>query len=334
MKLTVLGFFLVVLAAVAGGAIGVPLKRRSVLPIESFYLPVTITVMFALPALINTWLVPGWTSALREAAPHIGPAVLYGIAWGAGAILYGYAVTRIGLSLGCTLIMGANLICGSMVPYLKAAHPAATKDLVVLLGITGSLLGIVICGRAGYLREGSQRHRQSDWIWLSYGLCIVSGLLSSCVNLGFAASQKAVAQDAGFAGALSCLVSWTPLLFSGGVTLLAWFGGQCAVRNSWRSFLERGAMKDVGFAFLMGLFWYIATIPYGVGAYYLGRLGWSIGWAGANAISLVSVNIFGILGHEWKDASSRAFRLLLTGVSVIVLAVVTLALGNLLPNSR
>jgi hypothetical protein len=78
----------------------------------------------------------------------------------------------------------------------------------------------------------------------------------------------------------------------------------------------------------MGMLWFLAMIPYGMGAYYLGRLGTSVGWAINIAASLIIANSLGFLTGEWKAASTTARRVLFTGLAVLVGAMVLLAKGN------
>ena len=79
---------------------------------------------------------------------------------------------------------------------------------------------------------------------------------------------------------------------------------------------------------LMGVIWFVATIPYGMGAYYLGRLGTSVGWAVYMAFTLLVANIFGFMTHEWTGAPARSRKTLYAGLSVLVAAIVVLAIGN------
>jgi hypothetical protein len=84
---------------------------------------------------------------------------------------------------------------------------------------------------------------------------------------------------------------------------------------------------------LMGAIWFVATIPYGMGAYYLGRLGTSVGWAVNIAFSLVVANIFGFLTREWTGAPKRSLRTLYSGLTVLIAAIVLLAVGSSMTGS-
>ena len=79
---------------------------------------------------------------------------------------------------------------------------------------------------------------------------------------------------------------------------------------------------------LMGAIWFVATIPYGMGAYYLGRLGTSVGWAVNIASSLIVANMFGFITGEWTHASTRSTRTLYVGLVVLIGAIILLATGS------
>ena len=88
------------------------------------------------------------------------------------------------------------------------------------------------------------------------------------------------------------------------------------------------AAHDWGMGVLMGVIWFVATIPYGMGAYYLGRLGTSVGWAMNIALSLLVANIFGFITGEWNEASGRSIRRLYAGLSILLCSIVLLAAGS------
>ncbi len=80
---------------------------------------------------------------------------VFGFGWGVGAILFGYGVTMAGMSVGFATIMGINTAVGSLLPFLvkSPADLLTSGGLVILLGIAGCVAGVVVCGRAGFLRE-------------------------------------------------------------------------------------------------------------------------------------------------------------------------------------
>jgi L-rhamnose-proton symport protein (RhaT) len=329
-----LGFLLVLIAAIAGGALAVPLKKRRTFELENIYIPSTLVMMVALPLAMAAAVLPNWTQALHAAgARTVWAGAAYGFGWGIGAILFGYGVTLAGMSVGFAIIMGINTAVGSILPFVvkSRAELFTAGGGVILAGIAGCVIGVAICGKAGALREnngtegGSQR---------SFGLallvCVASGFLSACANLGFAFTSR-VGDEAlklGASPVYSTLASWMPVFWGAALALLVWFGGLQIRRGTWRKNFGPDAAYDWSMGVLMGVIWFVATIPYGMGAYYLGRLGTSVGWAVNIAFSLIVANAFGFLTREWTGAPPRALRTLFSGLIVLLGAIVLLAVGS------
>jgi len=160
-------------------------------------------------------------------------------------------------------------------------------------------------------------------------------VLSACANLGFAfTSQVGVAaQKLGASPVISGLGSWMLVYWGGFAATLLWFGGLQIRRGTWRNNFGTGALHDFGLAIWMGVLWFLAMIPYGMGAYYLGRLGTSVGWAVSIAASLIVANTLGFFTGEWKTASSRSRNVLFAALAVLIAAMVLLAKGNSMATS-
>jgi L-rhamnose-H+ transport protein len=65
-----------------------------------------------------------------------------------------------------------------------------------------------------------------------------------------------------------------------------------------------------------------------MGAYYLGRLGTTVGWVFNIAFSLLVANAVGFMTKEWKGAPKTSVKTLFLGLGILVLAMVVLAYGN------
>ncbi|MGC9197559.1 MAG: L-rhamnose/proton symporter RhaT [Acidobacteriaceae bacterium] len=334
MDSSLLGFALVFTAAVAGGALAVPLKRRRKFELENIYLPSTVVMMLILPLGMATLVMPNWLEAMHAVgAGVVLRGVAYGFGWGIGAILFGYGVTMAGMSVGFATIMGINTAVGSFLPLLlqSSAYLFTTGGCLIMVGIAGCVAGVVVCGRGGLLRERQIGFSPKDHRFgRALLVCVASGLLSSCANLGFAFTSRAgeEAQRLGASPVFSTLASWLPVFWGAAASLLFWFGGLQIWRGTWRNNIGSDAVHDWLNGALMGVIWFVATIPYGMGAYYLGRLGTSVGWAVYLAFTLLVANLFGFITHEWKGTSVKARRTLYAGLSVLLVAVFVLAIGN------
>ena len=334
MHAPVLGFVLVFIAAIAGGALALPLKKRRSFELENIYIPSTIVMMLVLPFLMAAAVLPHWTTAVHASGQEtVWAGAAYGFGWGIGSILFGYGVTLAGMSVGFAIIMGINTAVGSILPFIvkSQAQLLTPGGLVILAGIAGCVLGVAVCGRAGALRE---RHASIPGAPRRFGLallvCAASGILSSCANLGFAFTSR-VGDEAlrlGASPVFSTLANWLPVFWGATAALLLWFGMLQIRRGSWRNNTGANAAFDWMNGIWMGVIWFVATIPYGMGAYYLGRLGTSVGWAVNIAFSLVVANVFGFMTKEWTGAPRPALRTLYSGLSILLVAIVLLAIGS------
>ncbi len=328
------GFALVFVAAVAGGALAVPLKKRQVFELENIYIPSTFIMMLFLPLLMALLVLPHWTEAIRAAgAATVWAGAAYGFGWGIGAILFGYGVTLAGMSVGFAIIMGINTAVGSILPFVvKARGQLLTPGgVVILAGIAGCVIGVAVCGRAGALREYKKDLAdQPRGFGVAVLICVASGVLSSCANLGFAFTGKVGSEaiQLGASPVFSTLASWLPVFWGAAAALFLWFGGLQLKRGTWRKNIGTGAAHDWVMGLVMGAIWFVATIPYGMGAYYLGRLGTSAGWALNIAFSLLVANVFGFATGEWKDAPRRSLRTLYSGLGILMAAIALLAAGT------
>ena len=329
-----LGFAFVFLAAVAGGALAVPLKKRRIFELENTYIPCTFVMMLLLPLLMAWLVLPHWARAIQLAGAHtLLAGAAYGFGWGVGAILFGYGVTLAGMSVGFAIIMGINTAVGSILPFIVTARSQllTSGGAVILAGIAGCIIGVGICGRAGALRERQKRtSEQPGRFGVAALICVASGVLSACANLGFAFTSKVGAEaiSLGAKPVFSTLASWLPVFWGAAVALFLWFGALQIKRGTWRKNVGAGAGHDWAMGLLMGAIWFAGTIPYGMGSYYLGTLGTSAGWAMNIAFSLLVANVFGFTTGEWTGAPRPSLRTLFSGLGILILAIALLAAGT------
>jgi L-rhamnose-H+ transport protein len=304
--------------------------------------------LFALviiPFIVVKLILPAWSSAVRAAgAATVLTAMAFGFLWGWGAVTFALGITAVGLSIGYATIMGVNTAFGSIIPMVRKWHEApGNAKAVILAGIALCILGVGVCGQAGILRDraaklppGSAANPQSQGglptrafiIGLSW--CLLSGLLSACANLGFDFADR-VAQEAERLGA-------RPLSASIGRWITVYWGGYSAIflgsayamikKGTWRNYVAPGSGRDLVFAVALGCLHFLAQIPYGMGATFLGTLGTTVGWAVNVALSLLVANGFGFFTGEWKSAPRASMKVLSVGLGTLVFAMLVLALGN------
>jgi hypothetical protein len=88
------------------------------------------------------------------------------------------------------------------------------------------------------------------------------------------------------------------------------------------------ALRDFLVSSSMGVVHFMAQIPYGIGAFYLGRLGTTIGWGANIGMALIVASGLGFLTGEWKGASKKTSHMLYYAIAILIGAIVVLASAN------
>jgi hypothetical protein len=163
-------------------------------------------------------------------------------------------------------------------------------------------------------------------------MCILSGVISSGANLGYDRADTIEQAMTAVSGTdltwKVTLVRWMPMYWGGITALLIFMGGAMAINGTWRNYLSPGSGRDFAISSSMGGVHFLAQIPYGIGAYYLGKLGTTVGWGLNIGMALMVATALGFLQGEWTGASRRALRTLQAAIAILIAAIAMLAYAN------
>jgi L-rhamnose-H+ transport protein len=89
-------------------------------------------------------------------------------------------------------------------------------------------------------------------------------------------------------------------------------------------------VKPVNFfrSCLMGLLWFLCIALYGAGASNLGKLGTTIAWMVLMAFTSIVGNLWGFFTGEWDKAPQKAINKMKTGLVILLLSVVLVAISK------
>jgi L-rhamnose-H+ transport protein len=260
---------------------------------------------------------------------------LFGVGWGIGSLTFGLGVARLGMALGFTIIIGLAATAGALIPMVVLAPEklAQPQGLMTLASLALVLVGLALGSWGGKLREPAQKATddvpQSSFA-AGLAICIASGLLSSCANLGFTFGSEYVrrAIEQGAAESMAGNSLWAPLT----LPLFICSGGYCVWlmrKNKTGGLLVlKGTRHYWALATLMGFMWIGGFAIYAPGARLLGSLGTSVGWAVMMSTMVITANILGFITGEWKGASRKAFSLAVAGVAFLILAIGVVGYAN------
>lgn len=280
----------------------------------------------------------------------------FGVLWGIGGLTYGLGVRYLGVSLGSSIILGLCSVFGALIPSIYYNfEPKAGKDSfsdminsqwgqMVLLGLLVCVLGIIICGKAGGMKEkdliaeGKTDPSNKEYkLGLGLILSIVSGILSACFAFGIDAGKDMAHQaneiwkgthpnEGEFL--FQNNVTYILILWGGLTTNLIW----CMILNfrnkTFKDYTNKNTplLTNYAFSALAGTTWFLQFFFYGMGESKLGNGASS--WILHMAFIILVANIWGLVLKEWTSVKRKTLRTVILGITMIILSIVIVGYGN------
>ncbi len=326
------GLLLILVAGFLQGTFMLPIKYAQRWEWENTWLGFSLSGYLVFPWLVALLTVPNLKEVFAGTSGlTIVRTLLWGLGWGLGGLLFGLGVKYVGLALGFAIVIGLTAGIGTLIPLLvlSQVNPTSPQGLLVMAGVVVALVGISVCAWAGKLREtasvkdptaSDSTPKRSYALGLS--LCILSGILCPCGNLGFAFGSEITAAAARLGTAaqyatypLWALLTLPPFICSGVFCLYLLVRKQTS-----RRFLLPGTGWNYALAASMGAMWLGGMLLYGMGANRLGSLGTSIGWAIVMSLMVIVANLWGLMTGEWHGVGRKPLRIMGIGVTLLVIA--------------
>jgi L-rhamnose-H+ transport protein len=353
----IFGVFFHFIGGFASGSFYIPYKKIKGWAWESYWIVGGIFSWFIVPPLAAWLTIPGFADIISHTEGSVlGWTYLMGLLWGIGGLTYGLGVRYLGVSLGSTIILGLCSVFGALIPSLYYdIFPKTGKDTftmmlhanwgqMVLLGILLCVAGIMICGKAGMIKEkelsadGAIAQENKDYRFgLGIVVAIVSGVLSACFNFGIEAGKSMAdtanqlwqaAHPAQGNFLFQNNVTYIVILWGGLTTNFIWCMVLNARNKTFDNYTDKKTplLKNYLFAALAGTTWFLQFFFYGMGESKMGNGASS--WILHMAFIILIANMWGLVLKEWKGVSKKAFVTVITGIAVIILSVLVVGYGN------
>jgi L-rhamnose-H+ transport protein len=219
--------------------------------------------------------------------------------------------------------------------------------LIVLLGLIVCIVGIILCGRAGVMKERELKTDSTDphgtvpkteyKFGLGLFVSIVSGVLSACFNFGIEAG-KSMADTANQIWK-STHPGQGEFLFQNNVTYIVILWGGLTTNFIWCMILNKRnktfgdytnkktpLVSNYLFSALAGTTWFLQFFFYGMGESKMGNGASS--WILHMAFIILIANIWGIVLKEWKGVKAKTRATIFAGIITIIIAVLIVGYGN------
>lgn len=340
----------------ASGSFYTPYKKVKGWSWETFWIIGGLFSWLIVPPVAAYLTIPDFAEIISASSYSVLKwTFIMGVLWGIGGFTYGLGVRYLGVSLGSSIILGLCSVFGAIIPSIYYKYnPAEGKDTIttllneswgqfVLAGLLVCVIGIVICGKAGMMKDkelgGQELNKQDFHIGKGLAVAIISGVLSACFSFGIEAgsSMATVANDqwmAAHPGQGEFLfrnnVIYIVLLWGGLTTNLI----GCLVLNfKNKSFVEytdskKPLLKNYLLCAVAGTMWFLQFFFYGMGESKMGNGASS--WILHMAFIILVANLWGILLKEWKGVSKKTTTTIAVGILIILLSVLIVGYGNAL----
>jgi L-rhamnose-H+ transport protein len=332
-----LGLAVVLFAGILQGTFILPMSYTREWKWEHNWFIFSLLGMLLLNAAVGFATIPVLFS-IYAATPHSTLLILsaLGLGWGAGAILFGLGMERLGMSLGYPIIMGLIAVLGGLIPFVLF-HPRdllSRRGCIYLLGTILAIAGIIVCSSAAARRD---RERSSSATSAPTGLltglliAVSAGILSSLPNLGISMSAKLTNAGAslGIPPARAGNAVWVLFFGMGFVANGAYCLWQMQRRAQLAALFRHATPRNIALIFSMAAMWIGSFYIYGMGTSLLGPTGTVLAWPLFICTSILVGNFWGIRAGEWTSSAPSARRTLRAGMAILLLSVIVIALVNL-----
>ncbi len=341
----ILGVVLHAIGGFAAGSFYAPLKKVQRWSWESSWMVMGVAAWILAPWVVALLTTPKLTQVLAESdGSALFWTYFFGVLWGIGGLTYGLSVRYLGMALGCSVALAFCMVFGAIIPVIHAGKLgqmfSKPSGQCVLLGVVVCLLGIAVCGWAGYRKESEVPTEEVAGrefkLGTGFAVATFAGILSSCMSFAFTAG-KPIAE-------LSEKLDTDPLYKNNAVLIVVLIGGfttnsiWCLVQNyrnkSFGDYVSSTSGRQI-FNYVLstvaGIVWYLQFFFYGMGASELGKLEGDYeasSWAIHMAFIIVFSNLWGVVFREWRGSSGKTKAMVWAGILILIASTIVIAYGR------
>jgi len=332
----VAGILLIALGSIGAASFYVPFKRVKEWAWESYWIVQGLVAWIIAPWVFALITVPrGEIFSIIASAPMTSKlwAIFFGILWGVGGLTFGLTVRYLGIALGQSIALGLCAAFGTLLPPVIMGENlfSSREGILIIIGVSICVLGIVIIGYAGALKNKGLSPEEKLAAIKEFALkkgiiiAILSGVMSACFNFGFQAGKPI--EEAALAHGVNPLFQKNPslifILLGGFITNFIY----CMFLNIKNKTLGDYSnvslpvlFNNLFFCTLAGLLWFLQFQFFGMGSSKLPAEMSIFGWSILMALNISISNIWGILLKEWKGCNAKTLLVLWSGIIILILS--------------
>ncbi|WP_207492326.1 L-rhamnose/proton symporter RhaT [Aridibaculum aurantiacum] len=311
---------------------------------QTYWLAQAFICWLLLPIVVALITIPNIAQVLSEAPTSaMVRSFALGAAYGVGGTAFGLAIRYLGFSLTYAISVGISCVLGTLLPpFIRGELNTIVSRYGaewIMYGIAIGVLGIILCGSAGRLKEKDISNQQDDTSFSfakGLPLSIMAGVLSAFY--GFALDQGQPIADVAAKYGAGNLQGNVIYIFSNTgafITTLIYCLYLHKKHRTAHEYTSVGGGKqrlltfNYALAILTGFLWYGQFFFYGLGHVRMGTYQFS-SWAIHMIMLVLFSAVAGLLMREWSRVQKRTAFVLALALLVLIAAVLTLTYGNYL----
>lgn len=314
---------------------------------QTYWLAQASVCWVVLPLLVAWWTIPNLGQVLRTApAGAMLSTFVLGMVYGIGGTAFGVAIRYIGYSLTYAIAIGISCVLGTLTGPILSGSLASILNKPgsgwVMSGVFVGLVGTLVCGWAGRLKETELQRGTRDGsrpFALGKGLllCCIAGVLSAVYGIAVNDAGGPIAATAAELGAGHWQTNAVYIFSNTGAFITTAVYCLMLIRSE-RTAGEFRQAGEVGrgalsvnylMAFLTGCMWYGQFLFYGLAHVRMGEFKFS-SWAIHMLMLILFSSLAGIVLREWHGRSVRTKGTMMAALLILIAAIVALTYGNFL----
>ncbi len=243
-----------------------------------------------------------------------------------------FIINHIGYSLTYTLAIGISAVLGTIFPLMIFGGLGDFFNKpgggIVLAGMLLSMLGVIICGWAGFRKEkdlnalnvGKIRFNMTVGLLLTIAAGVLSGFFNLSLEYGKPIADMAAKNGAGYYEGNAKMIVSTSGCF---VVNLIWFLISGFRNGTLKEFLSQNGISGTMiirnwlWSALAGSLWCFQFFFYGLGHVKMGNIQFA-SWVLHMSMLIFFSYIVGVLMKEWKSVRIKTYLILIAGLLTLM----------------
>jgi len=327
------GALICALGGVAGATFALPFRRIKTKSYETYWLVYAVFGLVVFPLFLAGLTCPRLFDIIGSApTATLWRCIGFGALWGLGGLTWGLMIRYLGIGLGLAIGCGLCSATGTLIPPIVTGHAAdlvANKAAIITLAsVFVSLLGIVLVGLAGKLKEGELDEEAKKKAVAEFDfkkgmvVAVFSGVASAGMNFGLqsGAALEAAANDAGTAANWVGMPVLVVVLWGGFAVNAAWCFWQNVKNRTFGEYVASRSSAVLLWAALAGVIWACQFACQKVGEPAMGDIRY-ISFAIVMGSCVLFSSLLGVLLGEWRGTSGKTRLSLVAGLVVLAASI-------------